>query len=569
FYTVLIDRAKSPDATLASFGSELVTMTSPIVDGTLNYSGTVTHTTSNDRFNPASSSGRASLKVWVNDQPVDSYGGYYMLFGFGTNKLTVEVTSEDGNNTKTYNLNVVREKSNNARLANLYIPFLEGGLDQSFDGDVYAYTANMADSIYTGLPLRLHAENDFATVKVNGLAVPRFQDYQMVLHGGPNTFNIVVTSQDGSQTKTYQLVFTRGGTPPPAKSPVARLASLNVSAAPSFSKNFNLSYEELTTINAPNSVASVRFFLNKEHPNSTITLNGAAYDAEINESDLHPIVVGDNLFTVVVTAEDGVVTKTYEVHVNRLPYVNVDLASLSINRGPLTPVFSAATTTYNVSVPNNVETVTVTPTVANAGNTVQVNGTTIDAANPTATVNVFTGPPTRIRTVVRSADGVTSKTYTIVVTRLPSDDATLSSLGASSAVSPVFSAAVTNYTATVGSAVTTYTIAPLVNHPGANAVVTVNGAPYNSEETPEIALEMGLTTIVTTVTANNGVATKTYTLKVYRGSNVATASLAIDTRTPLTVTTGTGYRNFVTSVDFNATSISVKPTLTDLNAIVT
>ncbi len=569
FYTVLIDRAKSPDATLASFGSELVTMTSPIVDGTLNYSGTVIHTASNDRFNPVSSSGRASLKVWVNDQPVDSYGGYYMVFGFGTNKLTVEVTSEDGNNTKTYNLNVVREKSNNAMLANLYIPFLNGGLNESFDGDVYAYTANMADSIYTGLPLRLHAENEFATVKVNGTAVPRFQDYQMALHGGPNTFNIVVTSQDGTQTKAYQLVFTRGGTPPPPQSPIARLSSLNVSSAPSFSKNFNFSYEELTTINAPNSIASVRFFLNKEHPNSTITLNGIAYVADLNESDLYPIAVGDNLFTVVVTAEDGVTTKTYEVHVNRLPYVNVDLASLSINKGTLAPAFSAATTTYNVSVPNNVETVTVTPTAANAGNTVQVNGTTIDAANPTATVNVFTGPPSRIRTVVRSADGVTSKTYTIIVTRLPSDDATLSSLGASSAVSPVFSPSLTNYTATVGSDVTTYTVAPVTSHASANIAIAVNGTLYNSEETSSIALEMGLTTIVTTVTAQNGVATETYILKVYRGWNVAKTVLAIDKNAALANITGLGYKNYFASVDFNTTEIRVKPTNLDPNATVT
>lgn len=573
FYTVMIDRAKSSDATLASFGNELVTLNSPIVNGTLNYTAMVAHSTYNVRFNPVTSSNRASITVLVNNQPVDSYGGYYMEFGFGTNTLTVVVTSEDGNNTKTYSLDITRTKSSNATLGTLSIPYLTS-LNEPFDENIYAYTANLADSAITGLPVTAYSENEFATVKINGTVVPRFQNYQMVLRGGPNTFNIVVTSQDGTESKTYQLVLTRAGTPPPAQSPIARLASLTVSSGSSFSKNFNFSYEELTTVTAPNSVTSVRLFLNKEHPNSTITLNGAPYNAELNDGDLHPVSVGDNIFTVVVTAEDGVVTKTYELHVNRLPYVNVDLASLLINKGTLTPAFSAGTTTYNVSVPNNVETINVTPTAAVAGTTVQVNGTTISTASPTATVNLLTGPPTRIRTVVRAADGVTTKTYTINVTRLLSNDATLSSLGASSPVSPAFSAAVTNYTAAVGSAVTTYTIAPLVNHAGATVTVTVNGTPYNSEETPEIALEMGLTTIVTTVIAQDGVATKTYVLKVYRGSNDtlsknADVTFTTSIKSILVKTTGPAQTNFVTSVDPNLTTIKVKPMSVDLNATVT
>jgi len=68
---------------------------------------------------------------------------------------------------------------------------------------------------------------------------------------------------------------------------------------------------------------------------------------------------------VTVTAEDGVTQKAcISSSVNRPIGHNPDLASLRINVAGMSPVFSANTTAYSVSVLNYVSTITVLPVSA-------------------------------------------------------------------------------------------------------------------------------------------------------------------------------------------------------------
>ena len=93
---------------------------------------------------------------------------------------------------------------------------------------------------------------------------------------------------------------------------------------------------------------------------------------------------------------------------------NANLAALALNQGTLSPVFDPLTLNYSASVLNSVSSINVTPTVADSGATVKVNGNTVSSASPRA-VSLLVGSNS-IPVLVTAEDGGT-KTYTLTVTR--------------------------------------------------------------------------------------------------------------------------------------------------------
>lgn len=89
---------------------------------------------------------------------------------------------------------------------------------------------------------------------------------------------------------------------------------------------------------------------------------------------------------------------------------NADLASLSFAGGTLTPAFAPATTSYASDVSNATSSITLTPVVAEAHASFTVNG----AASTPLPLTVGTNP---LAILVTAQDGVTTKTYTLTVTR--------------------------------------------------------------------------------------------------------------------------------------------------------
>ncbi|MBK8284884.1 MAG: cadherin-like beta sandwich domain-containing protein [Ahniella sp.] len=95
---------------------------------------------------------------------------------------------------------------------------------------------------------------------------------------------------------------------------------------------------------------------------------------------------------------------------------DANLSALSISAGTLAPAFSAGQQSYTASVGNGVTQMTVTPTVAQSGATVRVNGTLVTSGTASAAINLITGL-NDISVVVTAQDGVTTKSYLITVTR--------------------------------------------------------------------------------------------------------------------------------------------------------
>lgn len=100
---------------------------------------------------------------------------------------------------------------------------------------------------------------------------------------------------------------------------------------------------------------------------------------------------------------------------------NPTLSGLTIGGASLAPAFAPATTSYTAIVPNATTSVTVTPTAAvAAGTTIKVKGSVVSSGAASSPISLFVGVNT-ITTVVTAADGITTMTYTIALTRAGSN----------------------------------------------------------------------------------------------------------------------------------------------------
>jgi len=116
--------------------------------------------------------------------------------------------------------------------------------------------------------------------------------------------------------------------------------------------------------------------------------------------------------------------------------------------------------------------------------------------------------------VVTAQDGVTTKAYSIAVTRAASSNADLSNLTISNGtLTPAFASGTLSYSAGVASNNNVITVTPTAAD--ATATVKVNGASVASgSPSGPISLSLGNNPITVLVTAQDGVTTQTYTVNV-------------------------------------------------------
>jgi len=344
----------------------------------------------------------------------------------------------------------------------------------------------------------------------------------------------------------------------------ASLSALTISAGtltPVFA-TATLSY----TASVANSVSSITITPTVSDATATIKVNGVTV-ASGSASASIPLNAGTNSIATVVTAQDGVTTKTYTVTVTRAPSTNASLSGLTISAGTLAPAFATGTLNYTASVTNGTTSINVVPTFADATATATLNGTAI-ASGATGAVNLSVGANV-ITIVLTAQDGTTIKTYKVTVTRAQSSNANLAGLALSAGtLTPVFSGATINYTATVPSATASINVVP--TFADATATATLNGTAIASGATAAVNLSYGSNVISIVVTAQNGTTTKTYTVTVTRpqSTNASLAGLTLSTGT-LSPAFAAATISYTASVPNATASITETPVTADATATVT
>lgn len=167
-------------------------------------------------------------------------------------------------------------------------------------------------------------------------------------------------------------------------------------------------------ITVPAGTTSVDVTAFKNSSAESLTINDAsAANGSIRAVDVAP---GNTRIRVVVTAENGVTTKSYTFNVKLTSSSNSNLASLTTSVGTLAPVFSPAVNSYIMSLDNSISTIKFTPTAQDALAEITLNTTLVTSGAETAALPLSVGS-NLFSFVVTADDNVTLTNYVVNVFR--------------------------------------------------------------------------------------------------------------------------------------------------------
>lgn len=357
-------------------------------------------------------------------------GGTVALEAGVDTSITVTVTAQDGSTQKAYTFTVRRSSetlSTNNSIGSITVKNgdTEFPLDNTVESARTTYTATVNSSVST-VTVQATAADSTAKITISGEATT---SKNISLTSGTKTVKIIVTSQSGSQ-KTYTLNIikksTSGGTTTGTSS-VGTLSELSVTNTKIASKFSPTVYSYKATVK--NSIDTV-----------TITAKPTDSRAAVSGTGKKTLKVGNNSFTVIVTAEDSS-KKIYNITIVREESAstttnntnttstnntkeekkddNALLKELVINDNKMT--LSDDTFSYNYTVLYEIEEIEIKATPKSDKAKVKVAGNK----------DLQVGKNTAIITV--TAEDGTEKVYLINVTKkekneVLSDDSTLSSL---------------------------------------------------------------------------------------------------------------------------------------------
>lgn len=258
----------------------------------------------------------------------------------------IYITRTNQNISKEYVL--IISKLGEAKLSSLAPS--AGTLTPAFNSDVYDYTLTVptTQSTITFIPT---AVDNSSTIKVDGVTVKSGNKSQSIkLDEGENDIEIVLTTKEGN-IGTYTVNVTRTELFRSAQLTALRLTQGTLS--PVFNKGV---YEYTATVD--NAVTSIGVTPTAEDATATITVNGKKLPSAAT-SPYISLDEGGNIINVKVTDTKGN-SNTYVLNVTRkYSKANVNLSSLSVTDGTMSPKFDPETYLYSVKVARNIEKVRV------------------------------------------------------------------------------------------------------------------------------------------------------------------------------------------------------------------
>jgi hypothetical protein len=407
--TVTVTVGASGNADLSALALSAGTLSPALEAATVAYTASVPNATTSLTVTPTAAGAGSVIKVNGTAVATGTPSAAIAL-AVGKTAITIDVTAQNGTTKKTYTVNVTRAASANADLSALAIS--AGTLSPAFAVGTTAYkdTVPNATSSLTVTPTTGTAG---AVIKVNSATVASGTASAAIpLTVGPNVITIDVTAPDSATKNTYTVTVTR------TAGSNADLSALAVSAgalSPVFAAA-TLAYKDTVT----NATASITITPTVAATGSTVKVAGVAV-ASGTASGAIALAVGSNAITVVVTAQDGTTKKTYTVTVTRTGSANADLSLLTVGAGMTLGEYNSTTLTYKVTAVYNAPSCRLIPSTADAGATVKVDGSAVVSGTQSPAL-AFPYGMAKHTVVVLAADGVTSKTYTVIVWRdAPSD----------------------------------------------------------------------------------------------------------------------------------------------------
>lgn len=342
-------------------------------------------------------------------------GSYVMTTGVtvnGSSNNTVNLTGGDNI------INITITRSNTSRQYNLIInkkgqPLLKslvpsaGSLTPAFDTDVFDYTISVPTT-QTTIAFTPTSVDNSSTIKVGKNVVKSGKkSSEITLSEGTNKIPILVTTKEG-ESSTYMVNVVRT-----EKFRSAKLSSLTLSGGtlnPAFNKEI---YEYTATVE--NNVSSITVTAKAEDATATILINdkkipSGAASGYINLNE------GGNIITVKVTDTNGN-TNSYTINVTRkYSKNNVNLSSITVTDGTLSPKFDPEIYNYSVKVARNIEKVRVLFTLQNDKSKVKINGKEYKAGQQSDYVKLDIGA-NLVVVEVTAEDNKSTTTYKLSIIR--------------------------------------------------------------------------------------------------------------------------------------------------------
>ena len=232
-----------------------------------------------------------------------------------------------------------------------------------------------------------------------------------------------------------------------------------------------------------------------------------------------PTGLGDTVYDMQMVSFAGAVAKP-------LIATGADLSTLVVASGTFSPAFASGTYAYQVGVLAGTTTTTITPTAANAGSTIVVNGVAVPTGTASGAITLTAGAASVVTIVVTAPDLKTTATYTLTI--------------AQTGLTPRFSAPVSTadgFTVNVTNYSASYTFTE-VTSPGVLVAGAVNGSTLPLTIS---GLTPGQSATVVVTTTRPGYTTGTASVTVVAGLAGLTPTLSVP------VATATGYTVNVTN----------------------
>lgn len=238
----------------------------------------------------------------------------------------------------------------------------------------------------------------------------------------------------------------------------------------------------------------------------------------------------------------------------------VELNSISIDKGTLSPVFNALTTTYSISVPFTASTITVTPATS-ATNSIKINGSAISSGNSSKIIDLQVGTNT-INIIVTGQDGTTNKTYTVNVERADDDlppvttTPTITSTNISAVLASTYGTVSETRSFNISAANLSENI--IITSPTGYHVSNNSNGPFSDTTTIPVPTNGKVTSVPTYIRLKGNIATGNYSGSISVKSGSTSISVAIPTGSG----TVSPAQLTITADNLNKVSGKINPTLT-------